>query len=87
MKRPGSKTSTRYNRKGSKCEQRDLSTGRLLGHMFDTNAWGRRCRRCGHWERSVDHKKKPFGDKRNFRRSDPRYAEYQKILVATNGYV
>jgi len=38
-----------------------------------------RCRRCGVSGRAII-KEKPFNDKRNFRRSDPRYKEYQKHL-------
>ena len=88
MKRPGSTTSTRYNRKGSKCEQRDLSTGKLLGHKLQYREHRTCvCLRCGAVVRDLKMKDKPFDDKRNFRRSDPRYAEHQKLIAATNGYV
>lgn len=29
--------------------------------------------------------KSPCNDKRNFKRTDPRYAEYQKMIFDTNG--
>jgi len=48
-----------------------VNEGRTVGYGF--------CKRCGTYLQGLT-KIKPFGDKRNFRRSDPRYDQFQKYL-------
>lgn len=58
-----------------KCEQRDLSTGKKLGHRFDYfTTQNCVCKRCGHEIPPLTNvREKKHGDKHNFRRSDPRW--------------